>query len=286
MVQKRLKIQHQKNPIDPQGKKRQRCNTFSSEEKLLIANVFLKYRQILENKKTGHISTEEKNKVWEKITKETCIADRQPIDHCLNFIGSGSEFVPSKGEGEVNEAIGTSSEEIQEEETRELRPKKHIRHEQYWSRAANAGEEYTTKSGKTVPSKPFLPFACAHKNKFKVVNKLRKYTENENSKRDKTRIYYIPDATRRERKFCKYFFQAVFQVVAGKLDRLLKNKSYGLPSLCDKRRKHPPANKTSEVQKNQVREFIKKFPSYESHYGRPKSNHGKYLAPDLSLGKM
>lgn len=236
---------------------------------------------------------------------------------------SGSEYVPSE-EGGVNEAIETSSEETQEEETKEFKPKKRIRREQNWRRAVNkkkrcAGEEYITKSGKTVPSKPFQPFVCVCKNKchlllpeerqrelhtsfyglqsfnlqtsylfslVKVVNKLRKYTENQNSQRDKTRIYYIPDATGEEKKVCKSFFQAVFQVSSGRLDRLLKTKPIGAPSPCDKRGKHPPANKTNEAQKNKVRDFIKQFPSYESHYCRPKSNHRRYLAPDLSIGKM
>ncbi|CAH1104851.1 unnamed protein product [Psylliodes chrysocephalus] len=138
---------------------------------------------------------------------------------------SGSEFVPSEEESEVNKTKGTSSEEIQEEKTRKFKPKKRIRHEQNWRRAANkrkrcTGEEFTTKSGKTVLSKPFLFFACACKNKchvllpeerqreqhtnfyalqsfdlqtsylfslVKVVKKLRKYTENENSKRETTK---------------------------------------------------------------------------------------------------
>lgn len=36
---------------------------------------------------------------------------------------SGSEYVPSEEEGGVNEAIETSSEETQEEETTEFKPK-------------------------------------------------------------------------------------------------------------------------------------------------------------------
>lgn len=204
------------------------------------------------------------------------------------------------------------------------KPKKRVRHPEKWKRSVNkrkkcAGQEYKTKSGKIVLAKKIEPFECTckakcsllipserqvelHRNFYdletynlqsaylyaliKVVNKLRTYSQNYESKREKTRFYYLPNAAGVEHKVCKSFFQGVFQVSAGRLDRLLKHKAIGTPPPCDKRGKHPPHNKTNDAKKNELKNFIDKFPCYESHYSREKSNHRKYLSPDLSLGKM
>ncbi|ERL91730.1 hypothetical protein D910_09057 [Dendroctonus ponderosae] len=48
----------------------QRCPGFSGEEKVLIATVCAKYKHIIENQKTDHVSNEAKNKIWEKIATE------------------------------------------------------------------------------------------------------------------------------------------------------------------------------------------------------------------------
>lgn len=86
---------------------------------------------------------------------------------------------------------------------------------------------------------------------IKVVNKLRTYTQNPDSKREKNRLYYLPNVEGVEYKVCKPFFQSVFQdsADAGRLDRLLKRKSIGTPPPCDKRGKHPPHNKTADAKK-------------------------------------
>ncbi|CAG9840732.1 unnamed protein product [Diabrotica balteata] len=213
---------------------------------------------------------------------------------------------------------------IRAEPTTSSKPKKRVRNPEKWKRNITkrkkcAGQEYETKSGKIVHSKSLKPFECKCKGRcsflipaerqmelhnnfytlesfdlqtaylfalIKVVNKLRSCTLNKESKRKKTRLYFLPSQEGVEHKVCKPFFQAVFQVSAGRLDILLKRKSIGTPPPCDKRGKHPPHNKTSDAKKMELKEFIEKFPWYESHYGREKSNHRKYLSPDLSLGKM
>lgn len=205
-----------------------------------------------------------------------------------------------------------------------FKPKKRVRNSENWQRNIRkrkrcAGQEYKTNSGKIVPAKSFKPFSCTckgrcsilipnerqmelHKNFYdlqsfdlqtsylfslvKVVNKLRTYTKDRNTRRQKTRMYYMPDENGVEKKVCKPFFQAIFQISAGRIDRLLKSKSDGAPPPCDRRGRHPPHNKTTIESKNEVKAFIEKFPCYESHYSREKSSHRKYLSPDLSIGKM
>lgn len=50
--------------------KRPRAENFSINEKALLINLAAKYCNILENKRTDHISTKQKNDAWDSITKE------------------------------------------------------------------------------------------------------------------------------------------------------------------------------------------------------------------------
>lgn len=66
----------------------------------------------------------------------------------------------------------------------------------------------------------------------------------------------------------------------------MTNKQEGLPAPVDKRGKQTSWNKTPNDKINEVVNFIQKFPTYESHYSRVKNPNRKYLAPELSLGKL
>jgi hypothetical protein len=63
----------------------------------------------------------------------------------------------------------------------------------------------------------------------------------------------------------------------------LAHKNISTTSPIDERGKHVPHNKTSNLKIQVVVEFIRRSPSYESHYFREKSVHKKYLAPDLNI---
>lgn len=58
----------------------------------------------------------------------------------------------------------------------------------------------------------------------KVCNKLRTYTQNPNSKRQKTRLYRLLNSNGKEVKVCKEFFQNTLKVSSGRIDRVLKVK--------------------------------------------------------------
>lgn len=67
--------------MDSEKKKRERCISFTAEEKLLIANICARFKHVLENKKTDNISVNEKNQIWEKIAKQvnsTALTYRAP----------------------------------------------------------------------------------------------------------------------------------------------------------------------------------------------------------------
>lgn len=50
--------------------KRSRAENYSVNEKALLINFAAKYLNILENKRTDHISTKQKSAAWDNITTE------------------------------------------------------------------------------------------------------------------------------------------------------------------------------------------------------------------------
>lgn len=79
---------------------------------------------------------------------------------------------------------------------------------------------------------------------IKVCNKLRTYTQNPDSKRQKSRVYCLLDYNGVEVIVCKKFFQNTLQVSAGRIDRVLKLKGQQTTPPTDRRGRLPSANKT------------------------------------------
>lgn len=95
------------------------------------------------------------------------------------------------------------------------------------------------------------------------------------------REYYLPIGGKEE-KVCKMFFKKLFSVSDGRITRLLKPKHVGGTPPQDRRGKHS-GNRTNNTRINKVKDFINKFPSYESHYSRMKNLNRKYLSKNLNL---
>lgn len=62
-----------------------------------------------------------------------------------------------------------------------------------------------------------------------VIKKNRVYTENEQSRRNMTRIYNIPNEEGGNVKVCKEFFKSVLQISGGRLSRVLEKNQSGFP---------------------------------------------------------
>ena len=77
----------------------------------------------------------------------------------------------------------------------------------------------------------------------------------------------------------------MFQVGVSPVLLKPKNSMGGSPHV-DQRGRHAPANKTSDVDTDFVKEHIRSFPKYKSHYSRASNPHRQYLSPDLSITKM
>ena len=85
---------------------------------------------------------------------------------------------------------------------------------------------------------------------------------------------------------CKEAFKSIFSVSDGRISRALKAQALlGYPH-TDQRGRHEPANKTTHDRKEYVREHIKSFPIYRSHYSRSDNPNRHYLSPTLSLSMM
>ncbi|XP_072394757.1 uncharacterized protein [Diabrotica undecimpunctata] len=82
-------------------------------------------------------------------------------------------------------------------------------------------------------------------------------------------------------RVCKKFFKDTFQVSEG---RIYKLSCSTRPASCiDKRGHKEPTNK---IDVTKVKEHIKSFPCYKSHYTLCDAPDRKYLNPDLNIRKM
>ncbi|KAL4153089.1 hypothetical protein QTP88_000922 [Uroleucon formosanum] len=242
-------------------------------------------------------------------------------DDLSELADSGSEYDPY----EKSDLDSTPSKQEQGESI-QVKPKgrKRVKNEKTWKRNIRKdkhlkGKQYVNSKGKVVHEKqPKIgPCHCSNEchmkitqerqiqifNDFynleslnmqtsylftiiKVCDKQRSYTQNPCSRRQKSRVYVLLDSSGIEVKVCKNFFQNTLLVSAGRIDRVLKNKGQKSTPPSDRRGKGPSANKTSQEKIAEVKDFIEKFPAYESHYALHKSINRKYMSPDLNIIKL
>lgn len=107
---------------------------------------------------------------------------------------------------------------------------------------------------------------------------------NQQKKRDHTYQYFLHDVSGNKQEICNNFFYKCLQLNSKRVYRSM-NTTTSNPTAKDSRGTKPSKNKTSERDKQYVKEFIAKFPTYKSHYGR-KDSDKDYLAPHLNLRKM
>lgn len=204
--------------------------------------------------------------------------------------------------------------------------KRKIKHESWKRQkskfARNSGKSYVNRSSNVVPDKTFFDGECDCSRKchlllsiqerkrifenfynlsnfnlqtsyingqVRVANKGRFTHCQDPNKRSKTRIYMLPKENGDNVNVCKLFLKNALRVSDGRLTRALINKTKGgeltTPPI-DRRGKHPPKNKTKQVDIDNVKKFINKFAKYTSHYSRVKNPNREYLSPDLNISKL
>lgn len=199
----------------------------------------------------------------------------------------------------------------------EKQQKKFIRKE-----SIERGEAHTTKRGRNIPRKIFDPqTTCKCKNDCAIhidilrqqqifdhyygssnwSNKTQFIRSNvsrntvKHKKSDKhpivvikarlhTTAYSLADGNGTRHKVCRNFFLSLLQITSDRLSGALRSE-FNNPNAIDLRGKAPSKTKTNLRDLQYLRDFIGKFPRYESHYCRSSTNR-KYLAPSLTIAKM
>lgn len=239
------------------------------------------------------------------------------------FVDSGSEYAPSNCSSSESEDRQLSEHEG-DKETPVRNSRKKRKNEEKWKRNIRkrkraAGKEYENVKGNTVTAKRFEDKDCPclkkchlkfsqerreilFKNFYalgshtlqtayifgqvRIQGKQRTYGNQGIKRKENTRVYFLSDEKGEEHQVCKEFFKQSLGVSDGRITRaLITKKTTGTPK-SDQRGKSSSANKTSYVKTEEVKNFINKFPVYESHYSRAKNPNRKYLSPDLDITKM
>lgn len=87
-----------------------------------------------------------------------------------------------------------------------------------------------------------------------------------------------------KKEVCKKFFLNCIQVTSNRVYRAMHSLGVN-PSAKEHRGSGPSPRKTNDFNMRNLKDFINKFPRYQSHYGRS-SSAKKYLSPHLNMIKM
>ncbi len=178
-------------------------------------------------------------------------------------INSKGKLIPKKDPAPIDciKCTFKCSENFNEEERKDL-------NNQYWSL-----EDYCRKKD----------FIIANV-EIKEIQRTRVDTKTRKKNRSVSKEYYF---TKNEVRYrvCQKFFSATLKIGYGSIETALKNKSSGVFIGTDKRGKAEAWNKTTEEEKQAIRDHINSFPVMSSHYKR-KTTKRQYLDSKLTISKM
>ena len=125
-----------------------------------------------------------------------------------------------------------------------------------------------------------------------LINQENKKRERKNTatEKPKTRmlshVYFFEVNGKRE-KVCKNCFKSTLDETDGFIRTVLQKKQQSMSGVleADRRGRHTPSHKTSSDVVDAVKDHIKSFPAYQSHYTR-KTNDKRILQSSLNLTKM
>lgn len=110
------------------------------------------------------------------------------------------------------------------------------------------------------------------------------YEHEENSRRQATICYSLPDGTGKCIRVCKKVFKDTFAVNDKRLRVISDKKKMGETWFNDKRTRHA-APKFTEAERLLVRAHINMIPREVGHYSRAKSEK-EYISPDLNIHRL
>lgn len=110
------------------------------------------------------------------------------------------------------------------------------------------------------------------------------YESEQDSRRQCTINYSLPDGNGNTIRVCKRTFMNVFSVSSKRLFVLVNKLKMGETVFQDKRTSHKKS-KYDEVDKTRIKEHILSIPRDVSHYSRARSNK-EYLSPELNIHRL
>lgn len=111
------------------------------------------------------------------------------------------------------------------------------------------------------------------------------YTEPENSRRQCTVTYNVPDGEGNYVQVCRQTFLEIFTVCRSTLQTLVTRKKNGEVVFEEKRGKFAKPRKLNSEVIEKIKQHINSIPRSESHYSRAKSTK-EYLSPDLNIHRL
>lgn len=110
------------------------------------------------------------------------------------------------------------------------------------------------------------------------------YKSPEESRRQASIIYTVPNATGKLVQVCKNTFVDIFRVSSRRIQTLIKKKKAGHSIYVDERKLRPPVCKYSNTHRSLVKEHILSIPNMQQ-FSRVKSDKG-YLTLDLNVSQL
>ncbi|XP_030752349.1 uncharacterized protein LOC115889030 [Sitophilus oryzae] len=153
--------------------------------------------------------------------------------------------------------------------TRILEERRQMIHSNFWSpsKTVDMRRQYIASMVSQIP-----------------IKRRREKTGERRGKRIFTNCYSF-DTEGKKETVCKKFFLNTLSISQQTVDTAIKKKKEGGIVTPDKRGRHPSINKIPEEVRQNVRNHISKFPTYESHYSRERTKK-KYLGNHLNISRM
>lgn len=111
------------------------------------------------------------------------------------------------------------------------------------------------------------------------------YERPEESRRQATAYYTVPDGQGQHIQVCRKTFSEIFALTHSRVQVLGEKKKIGRNTVSDQRGKSTKKRKYFPEIRDHIKQHIDSFPVEENHYSRSKSSK-KFLSPDLNVNRM
>lgn len=111
------------------------------------------------------------------------------------------------------------------------------------------------------------------------------YDRPEDSRRQVSVFYTVPDGKGRHIQVCRKTFSQIFAISHSRVQILVEKKKKGLNTVSDQRGKSTKTRRYTADVREEIKTHIDSFPREENHYSRSKSVK-QFLSPDLNINRM